>query len=147
MNLSKFTNIYELAMINGYEIWTYRMDTHMRLNFLPTILHLGACVSIVGWGTMLQDRRPWIQFPMRPLDFSIDLMHYGNNMLPSASIYTKAIWYLTSYNNYSKPSVCVFTMPSLQLACHNSRSKALLQTKHQMSMILNSYSQIYWYLT
>jgi hypothetical protein len=29
--------------------------------------------SIVGWGTMLQARRSCVQFPMKSLDFSIDL--------------------------------------------------------------------------
>jgi hypothetical protein len=30
-------------------------------------------VSAVGWGTMLQARRSWVQFQMRSLDFSVDL--------------------------------------------------------------------------
>jgi hypothetical protein len=32
----------------------------------------GACGSAVGWGTMLQAGRSWVQFPMRSLDFSIE---------------------------------------------------------------------------
>jgi hypothetical protein len=34
----------------------------------------GACGSIAGWGTMLQARRLRVRFPMRSLDFSIDLI-------------------------------------------------------------------------
>jgi hypothetical protein len=30
--------------------------------------------SVVGWGTMLQAARSWVPFPMRSLDFSIDLI-------------------------------------------------------------------------
>jgi hypothetical protein len=30
--------------------------------------------SWVGWGTVLQAGRSWVRFPMRPLDFSIDLI-------------------------------------------------------------------------
>jgi hypothetical protein len=30
--------------------------------------------SVVLWGTVLQAGRLWVQFPMRPLDFSIDLI-------------------------------------------------------------------------
>jgi hypothetical protein len=30
--------------------------------------------SVVGWGTMLQAGRSWVWFPMRSLDFSIDLI-------------------------------------------------------------------------
>jgi hypothetical protein len=38
----------------------------------------GACGNIDGWGIMLQGRRPQAQFPVRSLDFSIDLsLHYG----------------------------------------------------------------------
>jgi hypothetical protein len=29
--------------------------------------------SVVGWGTMLQAGRLWVQFPMRLLDFLVDL--------------------------------------------------------------------------
>jgi hypothetical protein len=39
-----------------------------------TITELGVCGSIVDWDTMLQARRLWDQFPMRSLDFSIDLI-------------------------------------------------------------------------
>jgi hypothetical protein len=35
---------------------------------------MGARGSIVGWGIMLQARRLCVQFLMRPLDFSIDLI-------------------------------------------------------------------------
>jgi hypothetical protein len=34
----------------------------------------GAHSSVVGRGTMLQAGRSWVRFPMRPLDFSIDLI-------------------------------------------------------------------------
>jgi hypothetical protein len=34
---------------------------------------LGACVSVVGWGTVLQTGRLRVQFLMRSLEFSLDL--------------------------------------------------------------------------
>jgi hypothetical protein len=36
--------------------------------------NLGARGSVVGWGTMIQAGRSWVRFPMRSLDFSIDLI-------------------------------------------------------------------------
>jgi hypothetical protein len=38
-------------------------------HFLRSDSAEGACGSIVGWGTMLQARRSWVQFPMRSSDF------------------------------------------------------------------------------
>jgi hypothetical protein len=40
-------------------------------------LQLWACSSIVVWGTMLQAGRSQVRFPMRSLDFSIDLILPG----------------------------------------------------------------------
>jgi hypothetical protein len=37
-------------------------------------IYMGACSSVVGWGAMLQSGRLWVRFPMRSLDFSIDLI-------------------------------------------------------------------------
>jgi hypothetical protein len=37
-------------------------------------LGVGARGSVVGWDTMLQTGRSWVRFPMRPLDFSVDLI-------------------------------------------------------------------------
>jgi hypothetical protein len=42
------------------------------ISFLSTILELYSV--IVGWGTMLEDGKSRVRFPMRPLDFSIDLI-------------------------------------------------------------------------
>jgi hypothetical protein len=39
-----------------------------------TLSWWGALGILVSWGTMLQAGRLWVQFPMRPLDFTIDLM-------------------------------------------------------------------------
>jgi hypothetical protein len=35
---------------------------------------MGACCSVVGWGTMLQAEKSRVRFPMRSLDFSIYLI-------------------------------------------------------------------------
>jgi hypothetical protein len=35
---------------------------------------MGACSSVVGWGAMLQAGRSRVRFPMRSLDFLIDLI-------------------------------------------------------------------------
>jgi hypothetical protein len=49
--------------------------------YLNTFLHLwGACGSVVGWCTLLHIGSSRVRFPMRSLDFSIDLSfqpHYG----------------------------------------------------------------------
>ena len=37
--------------------------------FSVLLLCLASCGSVVGWGTMLQLRRLWVQVPMRSLDF------------------------------------------------------------------------------
>jgi hypothetical protein len=37
-------------------------------------IHTGARGSVIGSGTMLQAGRPRVRFPMRLLDFSIDLI-------------------------------------------------------------------------
>jgi hypothetical protein len=39
-----------------------------------TVLLVGACGSVVGWGTMLQTGRSRVRIPMSSLDFSIDLI-------------------------------------------------------------------------
>jgi hypothetical protein len=39
-----------------------------------SVLSPGTRCSVVGWGTMLQAGRSRVRFPMRPLDFSIDLI-------------------------------------------------------------------------
>jgi hypothetical protein len=36
---------------------------------------MGARGSVVGWGTMLQAGRSRVRFPMRSLDFSIDILN------------------------------------------------------------------------
>jgi hypothetical protein len=36
--------------------------------------NFGACGSVAGWGTTLQSGRSRVRFPMRSLDFSIDLI-------------------------------------------------------------------------
>jgi hypothetical protein len=46
---------------------------------LPLILELepsysGVRGSVVGWGTMLQAGRSWVRLPMRPLEFSINII-------------------------------------------------------------------------
>jgi hypothetical protein len=35
---------------------------------------MGARGSVIGWGTMLQAGRSRVRFPMKSLDFSIDLI-------------------------------------------------------------------------
>jgi hypothetical protein len=37
------------------------------------IWNLGARGNVAGWGTMIQAGRSWVRFPMRTLDFSLDL--------------------------------------------------------------------------
>jgi hypothetical protein len=54
-------------------------DALRRCNKTPTYYtnnnnNNGPHGSVVGWGTMLQDWRSQVQFPMRSLDFSIDLI-------------------------------------------------------------------------
>jgi hypothetical protein len=42
--------------------------------FLSLYSEYGACGSIIGWGTVLQAGRSRVWFPMRSLDFSINLI-------------------------------------------------------------------------
>jgi hypothetical protein len=51
-----------LLSISGFDIFS-----------LSSFIH-GARSSVVGWGTMLHARRSRVQFPMRSLNFSIDLI-------------------------------------------------------------------------
>jgi hypothetical protein len=44
---------------------------------------MGACCSVVGWGTMLRAGRSRVRFPMRSSDFSIGLIHSGRLRWPS----------------------------------------------------------------
>jgi hypothetical protein len=46
----------------------------IRIKFHLTTYTQGACGSAVGWGTMLLAGRLWVQFPMRLLEFSIDVI-------------------------------------------------------------------------
>jgi hypothetical protein len=49
----------------------------MSLNSLLLIMPTwwpGACSSVVGWGSILQAGRSRVRFPMRSLDFSIDVI-------------------------------------------------------------------------
>jgi hypothetical protein len=45
-------------------------------DFVTTVTQLRVykSSSAVGWGTMLQAGRSWVRFPMRPLNFSTDLI-------------------------------------------------------------------------
>jgi hypothetical protein len=55
--------VYVLALLNLLYIFVFYMCA------------LGARGSVVGWGTILQARRSRVCFPMRSLDFAIDLIH------------------------------------------------------------------------
>jgi hypothetical protein len=57
----------------------------------------GARGSVVGWGTMLQAGRSRVRFPMRSLDFSIDLIfqpHYGRGVdsASNRNAYQESSW-------------------------------------------------------
>ena len=50
-------------------------------NLIDYINLKGACGGTVGWGSVLQARRLWFQFPMMSLEFFINLIlqpHYGH---------------------------------------------------------------------
>jgi hypothetical protein len=55
-----------------------KFHTHIKpqklLLLLLLLLLLEARGSVVGWGTMLQVGKSRVRFPMRSLDFSIDLI-------------------------------------------------------------------------
>jgi hypothetical protein len=53
--------------------------------------------SVVDWGTMLQARRSQIGFPMKPLDFSVDLI------LPAATIALRSTQPLTEMSTKNLP--------------------------------------------
>jgi hypothetical protein len=53
----------------SYGIYKYASEVCWTSSF-----HCGARHSVVGWGTMLQAGRSRVRFPMRSLDFSIDLI-------------------------------------------------------------------------
>jgi hypothetical protein len=40
----------------------------------------GTCCNVIGWGTVLQAGRLWVQFPMRSLDFSVDVILPASTM-------------------------------------------------------------------
>jgi hypothetical protein len=53
----------------------FRISMHLRLTvWIFNIIFLKNIGSIVGWGTMLQAGRSWLRFPMKSLDFLIDLI-------------------------------------------------------------------------
>jgi hypothetical protein len=47
---------------------------HIKPKFISTFFYLGARGSVDGWDTVLQAGRSRVRFPMRSLDFSIDLI-------------------------------------------------------------------------
>jgi hypothetical protein len=53
--------------------WTVA-PCHQRFYNWEFVNYVGACGSVVGWGTMLQAWRSWVRFPMRSLGFSVDLI-------------------------------------------------------------------------
>jgi hypothetical protein len=68
VSLSPFPNFLNVRML-----WNWRApQPHTHFQFPPLIS--GPRSSTVGWGTMLQAGRSRVQFPMRSLDFSIDLI-------------------------------------------------------------------------
>jgi hypothetical protein len=58
-------------------VYNFLVHRPILLNNLNRILlyeyHLGACSSIVAWGTMLQAGRSWVRFPM-PSNSSVELI-------------------------------------------------------------------------
>jgi hypothetical protein len=53
------------------------MYTHIRIScvkFYETVILRGARGNVVGRGTILQAGRSRVRFPMRSLDFSVDLI-------------------------------------------------------------------------
>jgi hypothetical protein len=61
--------------LNEIWCWEYTLKTSSEFNFGPYRFNeKGACGSVVGWGTMIQAGRSRVRFPMRSLDFSIDLI-------------------------------------------------------------------------
>jgi hypothetical protein len=77
---------YEEAQLTNFLLvtcWNYYFtlkteagsSSETQKNFLRTIrCHVRARSSVVGWGTMLQAGRSRVRFPMRSLNFSVDLI-------------------------------------------------------------------------
>jgi hypothetical protein len=57
------------------EIWMNSVEFHA-YNHITCVFQwcLEACSSIVGWGIMIQAERAQVRFPMRSVDFSIELI-------------------------------------------------------------------------
>jgi hypothetical protein len=85
---SKLTSTSADEDVSAQFFWAakFRMKLPSRWDFwqVPRILHFGLSYSeapahslqilVVGWGTMLQVGRSRVRFPMRSLDFSMDLI-------------------------------------------------------------------------
>jgi hypothetical protein len=52
----------------------YNRFFHLLVNFVTNVFIVGASSSAVCSGALLQGRRVQVRFPMRSLDFSIDLI-------------------------------------------------------------------------
>jgi hypothetical protein len=56
---------------NFFDLYT---PCHGPIYSFVTYVLLGSRSSVVGWGTMLQAGRSRVRFPMRSVDFSVDLI-------------------------------------------------------------------------
>jgi hypothetical protein len=58
-------------LLTWYKYCVFRCFVHTLKSLVSHVSHLG---SVVGWGTMLQAGRSRVRFPMRSLEFLIDLI-------------------------------------------------------------------------
>jgi hypothetical protein len=63
-----------LLILGGYNANEIIFISKDSRNNLMTIMQLGARGSVIDWATMLQAGRSRVRFPMRSLDFSINLI-------------------------------------------------------------------------
>jgi hypothetical protein len=62
----------------------------------------GAHGNIVGGGTMLQAGKSWVRFPMRSMDFSIDLIKVSRQRLQLLHLLKRKMFLSISTKNYIK---------------------------------------------
>jgi hypothetical protein len=67
----EYMEVYFHAFLLAFKNGSY---TYGKLSNYYYYYYLGARGSVVGQGTILQARKSRVRFPMRSLDFSIDLI-------------------------------------------------------------------------
>jgi hypothetical protein len=66
----RLSSIYFVAFLPN----SWKLLSVSYTDSVSVCVSVGARGSVVGWGTMLQAVRPRFRFPMRSLDFSVDLI-------------------------------------------------------------------------